>query len=271
MYRRAASNSARELAESLAVNARKLSDLGRAHFGQGVRAGDTVICWGESLQPINGVRILNGGVARNKLEDANVLRAAGVPTIEVSATQPAPPAPQEFNLDRYRGLNALDRTLADRMHRELAAFLARPATQLQTWLARRFNHVGGSDLLHPPQAADYYSKKEALIEEFRIHCFKGLSIRAGKKVPRDGAQPHEWIRSLDGGWRINYDGFHSKESMRVLAARAIEALGLDFGAVDIGRKADKSLIVLEVNRAPGLSDNSAGVYANAIQNWVNAR
>jgi hypothetical protein len=162
----------------------------------------------------------------------------------------------------------LTRAQAQERVTQLQRFLATPVPVAETWLPRRFNHVGGADLLNPPAQPDYFSKKENIVEEYRIHCFAGKSIRAGVKVPREGAQPHAWIRSLDGGWRIRYDEFKSKESMRELAASAITALGLDFGAVDIGRKADKSLVVLEVNRAPGLEGNTTQVYANAIQSWI---
>ena len=94
IYRRAASESARELAEAIPINCRKLNDLGKAHYGTGVRAGDVVVCWGEHLAPINGVRILNGGPIRYKYDDAVRLREAGVATVEVSRTRPAPLPPQ---------------------------------------------------------------------------------------------------------------------------------------------------------------------------------
>jgi hypothetical protein len=265
VYRRRASDSARDLAEAMNVNCRRLNDLGRAHFGNGVRAGDVVICWGEALAPINGVKILNGAGLTNKMEDARLLRAANVPTVEVSQTRPpAVPANDWVEFQAAR----LNRDNARRVITQLQAFLATPVPVPMTWLARRFNHVGGADLLQPPPQPDYFSKKEDLREEYRIHCFDGKSIRAGVKVPREGTQPHAWIRSLDGGWRIRYDEFASKKAMRELAAQAVAALGLQFGAVDIGKKADNSLIVLEVNRAPGLEGNTTTVYANAIETWL---
>lgn len=277
LYRRKVSESARELADNMTVNCRRINDLARAHFGAGVRNGDVVICWGDNVTNLpNGVRTLNNAPLRNKMEDARLLREAGIQTVEVSQTRPATVSGDDPAILQYRTLvqatpQVLDRAAIQRVVDSLRLSLAQPIPVAATWLPRRFNHVGGADLLRAPAQPDYFSKKIDLVEEYRIHSFKGKSIRAGVKVPRDGATPHAWIRSFDGGWRIKYDEFKSKESMREIAAAAVEALGLDFGAVDIGRKADKSLVVLEVNRAPGLEGGTTVTYANAIQAWIEGR
>ena len=65
-----------------------------------------------------------------------------------------------------------------------------------------------------------------------------------------------------------YDGVSSRQPHRDLAHRACEALGLQFGAVDIGEQVDGSLVVLEVNRAPGLEDGTVARYAGAITRWM---
>jgi len=293
IYRRNASTGARELAEAL--NGRRWR--GRVvPIEQKVRRGDTVICWGESLAPIPGIRIINGTDVRNKFEDAVRLQRAGVPTIEVSRTRPtvqqqaAPvdPAIAIFNetqqlADAFSNIQSFRRTpvLATGIG-ELYTACTRLVTALRTpapvappttqeeWLGRLFNHTGGSDLLHPTGNPDFYAKKVNLVEEFRIHSFNEKSIRAGVKSPREGVPQHPWIRSYDGGWRILYDGFSSRKAHRELAHQAVTALGLQFGAVDIGKKPDGSLIVLEVNRAPGLEGGTVTCYANAIQRLTEA-
>ena len=267
VYRRKASESARDLAEAMTVNCRRLTDLAKAHFGNGVRAGDTVICWGEQLAPIEGVRILNGAVLTNKMQDAQRLRAAGVPTVEVSPIRP-PDVPANDSFDFRETNGRMTRADVRALVTRLNTFLATPVAVPITWLARRFNHQGGTDLLHPPAQPDYFSKRENLVTEYRIHLFNGKSLRAGTKVPRDAGIPHDWIRSHDGGWKISYDGFASKKKQRAIAIAAVEALGLQFGAVHIGEKADGSLIVLEVNRAPGLEGNTTTAYAKAVQEWL---
>ena len=142
-------------------------------------------------------------------------------------------------------------------------------TPKEGWLPRIVNHTGGLDLLRPPAHPEFWVKKEVFVKEFRVHSFDGQSIRAGIKVPRQGFdKPHAWIRSWDGGWRISYDGKSIKQRHRDVAHKAVEALGLTFGAVDIGERKDKSLVVLEVNRAPGLEGGTIGCYADAIHSWI---
>lgn len=282
IYRRSASTGARELAEALSGRRYRAS---QRPITQQVQRGDVVVCWGESLPAIPGVIILNGGVIRNKITDALTLKAAGVPTIEATNVRPilvdpaleiferAKTEAEEFtNLTFGRtqpirdGIASLRTTLGN-----IATALATAAPNVLSgeWLPRLLNHTGGEDLLDPPDEPEYFVKRDNFVKEYRIHSFNGKSIRAGIKAPRDGfATPHAWIRSWDGGYRIKYDGVSSKQRHRDLAHQAVAALGLTFGAVDIGERADRSLVVLEVNRAPGVEGGSVEVYAGAINQWI---
>lgn len=174
------------------------------------------------------------------------------------------------------------------IERLIAAFGA--TLPAEEWLGRRNNHQGGSDLLRPPASPDYWVRKETLVREFRVHSFDGRSIRAGVKTIRDGMRTpmgdvipthnpdhaphtdlaHPWIRSHEAGWRISYDGESIADRHRLMAHLACQALGLTFGAVDIGQRADGSLMVLEVNRAPGLEGGTIDAYAEAITSWWEA-
>lgn len=300
IYRQDASDGARQLA--VALGGRKISDPHRNY-----RLEDRVVAWGEHLRDALGVPTLGGTAPiRSKFTDAETLRSAGVATIEVTRTRPAPavtmpltdPAATSFTIVRdlvedflededfdtatmrgsiyLQGLTDIANgfnTFIRALQRE--APVARPAPQVE-WIGRSNSHVGGDDLLTPTQRPDYWSKKLTFTTEYRVHSFMGRSIRAGQKVLRDGftltgqtglqtASP--WIRSHEGGWRIAYDG-SVKQRHRDIAHAAVSALGLDFGAVDIGEKADGSVIVLEVNRAPGLEGGSVDAYARAIQSWA---
>lgn len=297
VYRRNASDSARDLADALQVNARRISDLAKAHFNTGVRAGDFVVCWGDAYTGGNGIRVLNGGAIRTKYEDARILKEARVATIEVLKEKPvARPAVavvdpllalKEDAEDRFeafisapwrrgpvfeRGLVELSQFITQvTQAARVPAPVAQAAVAVQgEWIGRKNSHVGGADILQPTANADYYSKREMLTEEYRLHIFQGKSIRAGVKVKREGFErtAHEWVRSFDGGWRIKYDEFKSKKAMRELAVSAVAALGLDFGAVDMGKRADGSYIVLEVNRAPGVEGGTTETYARAIEKWT---
>jgi len=286
VFRQASSKGARELSESIAWGRRaRNEDLLRRR----VKAGDLVIAWGDHVNLPDGVLALNNVPLSNKFTDAEKLKAAGVPTVEVSRVMPQPvrqTAPPDPALNAFaRLLNTVDlrglghrsleviRQITDvqeRINTYLEAVaqpapVAPPPQVVGEWVGRNNNHVGGNDLLNPPRLPDFYVKKEVLKGEVRIHSFLGKSIRAGVKAPREGVEQHPWVRSFDGGWRIVYDNFKSKGAQRELAAKAVEALGLQFGAVDIGIKEDGSLIVLEVNRAPGLEGGTVTAYAGAIQ------
>lgn len=301
VYRRAASDSANILAEAVDGRRWRARDL---PMERKVRPGDAVVCWGEALTvTIPNVKILNGAPIRSKYDDAMKLRAAQIPTVEVSRVRPPTPTPVPAGPDRaaeiYTELqeqveafrNIIPENIRNRnavLQQGVTQFIAgldtfRAALRVPVpvavpvtndiWLPRSNSHVGGNDLLTPTRQPDYFSKKLELVREFRIHSFLKKSIRAGVKAPREGyeGRAHQWIRSWDGGWRILYDGVTSKKKHRDLAHAACEALGLEFGAVDIGEQADGSLIVLEANRAPGLEGGTVSKYADAIINWRRGR
>lgn len=298
VYRQKPSDSARDLADALQINARRISDLSKAHFNNGVRNGDFVVCWGDSYAGGNGIKVLNGSPIKSKYDDAIKLKEGGVLTIEVSKNRPqnrvqaaaVDPLVQlkEDAEDRFeafitarwdrgpvflRGLDELNQFIGNvRQVAGRAIPVAPPPAPAGDWIGRANNHVGGNDILRGNPLAgngDYYSKKENLVEEYRLHIFKGKSIRAGVKVKREGFEgtAHAWVRSFEAGWKIKYDDFKSKKAMRELAVKAVATLGLDFGAVDLGKRADGSYLVLEVNRGPGLEGGTTEAYARAIEKW----
>lgn len=111
-----------------------------------------------------------------------------------------------------------------------------------------------------------YMPKDA---EFRIHVMAGQVIARQKKVRKIGTTPAMEIRSHDNGWIFarNFTDPPEMQSgyLNDLAVRAVAALGLDFGAVDIiWSRRRNAAFVLEVNTAPGLEGQTAKDYAAAI-------
>lgn len=283
VYRRAASEGANELVEDICL----LGTRARRTQGQLLRnvvAGDCVVCWGDALPNGNraGARTLNNQPIVSKFDEAQKLQAARVPTITVSRQKPVAPRRVAFEGAKLAIPGVITLEDGPVLVQKINAFIAseavrknqynrQPVNDPNTWLPRRNNHIGGTDLLHPPAQPDYYSKKEDIVDEYRLHMFKGKSIRAGRKVQRpnrpNGGASHPWIRSFDAGWIIAYADFASTKVMRQIAQAAIDALGLDFGAVDIGKRADGTLIVLEVNRAPGVEGGTSEAYARKIIAW----
>jgi len=230
VYRRHASASAHRLAKVLkGIRLRDAGLIGTDRFTIPKGEKNALICWGEQFSS-KKFAVLNGkSPIREKFNDAKLLQAKDIPTIQV------------------------------RRHRP---------DDDQKWLPRESDHSAGADLIEGTEDPHYFAKWEPLVREYRVHMFQGLSIRAGRKVQRDDFRnPHKWIRSYDAGWDMLYDGVQPRQ--RQLARDACKALELDFGAVDIGERQDGSLIVLEVNRAPALDEGSTAYnYAEAIQEWV---
>lgn len=145
-------------------------------------------------------------------------------------------------------------------------------------LARKLHHQEANDLtrLPPGQSAegDYYVEYAPTATEFRIHVFQGRSLRVGQKVQREGVCVHPWIRTWDCGWGTQYDKRAQEqvtEAVRQAARDAVAALRYDFGAVDVGVRADGSPVVFEVNSAPGLETyTTARCYARRIAKLVGA-
>ena len=87
--------------------------------------------------------------------------------------------------------------------------------------------------------------------------------------------PSPWVRTRAGGWVIDYSeairktvSDRARKDMRQAAIKAVEALGLDFGAVDVGWNA-QGPVVYEVNRAPGLDNATTERYGQRILEWAN--
>lgn len=286
VYRRAVSEGADTLVEDICLQGTRARRT-RGQLLERAVDGDFIVCWGDPLPGAvpRGVKVLNNVAGLSKFAEAQKLAEAGVSTVQVSRVRPAAQrrAPFTEATTELRGAQRISVADAEAIARGLLQFVnqeterrrqheAQPLVQ-DEWLPRRNNHVGGSDLLTAPAQPDYYSKKENIVEEYRLHMFDGKSIRAGVKQQRptrpNGAPSHPWIRSFDAGWIIAYENFQSTREQRDIAAKAIKALGLDFGAVDLGKRADGSLIVLEVNRAPGVEGGTAEAYARKIIAWTN--
>lgn len=97
--------------------------------------------------------------------------------------------------------------------------------------------------------------------EFRVHVAFGKSIKLVEKIGGDPV-----IKNHAYGSQFMYPhNFSHKKSLRKWARKAVESLGLDFGAVDVIYKEGK-FYVLEVNSAPSLTseNDTLGRYVRAF-------
>lgn len=96
--------------------------------------------------------------------------------------------------------------------------------------------------------------------EYRVHIFRGKSIRISEKVfGTTGETAH--------GLYTTGKPTHNVKHVRAAAKKAVEAVGLDFGAVDVLAD-DNNCWVLEVNSAPGLGGSMPRVYLNKFKEYL---
>lgn len=114
-------------------------------------------------------------------------------------------------------------------------------------------------------------------KEYRVHVFRGEVIDYVKKGrSRDSDEdnrPSHLIRNYSQGWVFIRENIELPEVVIQESLKAVEALGLDFGAVDIatvkGTNNTKA-VVYEVNTACGIQGTTLTSYVSAIRRWLNA-
>lgn len=125
--------------------------------------------------------------------------------------------------------------------------------------------------------APLYTRGVANNGEYRVHVVDGEVIlyqKKSRRVNEDGevetAEGQDAdVRNLASNWIYRTGNLERLERVEQLAISAIEALGLDFGAVDIIKDNDGNVFVLEVNSAPGLGNaDSLEAYTEAFNNLI---
>ena len=131
----------------------------------------------------------------------------------------------------------------------------------------------------------------AIVNEWRLHVFNGLSIARGKKTQVEllARKLAPLVRSRRNGWRLAHAD-EPPQGAKFYAKAAVGACGYLWGAVDmlevdltkmpantivnqekLQKSLDKSLltpfVVLEVNQKPGMDDYTAGKYAEAVKKY----
>jgi len=179
-----------------------------------------------------------------------------------------------------------------------AAKVACPPTTDQYALAKRWLNEGhsvlarmdieghdgsGITVMNSPKdfmEAPLYSKYVEKTWEYRVHVLNGEAFWSQERHPLEEEDnkffkknPDEKIRTTNKGWTLYVANAKIPEICKREAERAIEAIGLDFGAVDIGWKASargepESVCIYEVNTAPELSERTCEAYANKFKSLL---
>lgn len=203
-----------------------------------------IINWGNSNRPTNlaDIAIFNEpedvAVASNKLLALRKLCEHGVPTIPFTSEQ-------ALAEDWTRGGFVFARTILN-SHSGNGIVVC--------------HDLGGQPLPN----ARLYTKGVTNNGEYRVHVFDGdviLYQKKSRKLDDDGnvitADGEDaLVRNLASNWIYRTGHLERLERIEALAIQAVNALGLDFGAVDIIKDGDGNVFVLEVNTAPGLGNES---------------
>lgn len=108
--------------------------------------------------------------------------------------------------------------------------------------------------------------------EYRIHVFQGKVIHQQQKKKRNGWEDNpnfsDEVRNLKGGWIFAIQNVNASEHTKNASIKAVEALGLDFGGVDIVQTSDGTGYVIEVNTACGLHGTTIVKYQEAVKACV---
>lgn len=143
-------------------------------------------------------------------------------------------------------------------------------------LGRDFYHSKGTDIKFIKDdttedwQSDYFVEYIKPRNEYRVHVVFGNVINIAVKI---NGNREAVCRNLETGWVMNdsknWENLCPK--LPEIACKAVNCLGLDFGAVDILLSEDKKPYILEVNTAPGLIERRAILYANAIKTHIQSR
>lgn len=126
---------------------------------------------------------------------------------------------------------------------------------------------GDTNILRAP----LYTKFWRCDREIRVHVVGNQVIDFAEKRRRRVDNPpalRYWIRTYDNGWIYAREGAEIPDAVKQVAVKAIAALGLNFGAVDMRVRNNGKCRVLEVNSAPGMSGITLQSYANALRRII---
>jgi len=165
----------------------------------------------------------------------------------------------------------------------LKAFDMQPNLRL---IGRTLRHQGGggfklirskNDLLRDSQS-DYWLLQVGMTpesREYRVHVFNNEIIKIQRKVPHEDEEGNPVepkstdCKSHDNGWMFSKcDINRVHKDVQEQALLAVQALGYDFGAVDIIREPETNqTYVLEVNSGMGLDDAGLELYTQKFREY----
>lgn len=99
--------------------------------------------------------------------------------------------------------------------------------------------------------------------EFRVHVCDGEAFYIDEKRPRESGHTAR-IKNLANGYKYREPKKEYPDLVKSEAVKAVNAIGIDFGAVDVSLSEDGVVTVFEVNSAPGLRSRTRKLYREQI-------
>jgi len=140
-------------------------------------------------------------------------------------------------------------------------------------IGRKNSHRSGSgfylcmnnrDLKNNINKTNYFLQYIPVAREYRINICFGKVARCHTKTPTDGCD--SIVRTHSKGWLFEHIPYANVgRNIIKQAQRAMKAVGLNYGAVDIIKAEDGGVYVLEVNSAPALGDAGLENYVDRFQ------
>ena len=239
------SASARALADALGIKI-------LLHEGKPVKH-KTIINWGASriTRPLQGQHLLNYpeavGNASNKLTTFKLFKEHGV-------------ACPEWTESREEAVKWFE---------EGKVVVARKI--LNGHSGEGIEIVSAADEHDDVPNAPLYTKYVKKDQEYRIHVFQGEILfqqRKARKIEVPDEEVNWQVRNLAGGFIFANDGIEASDAVKDQAKSAVDALGLDFGAVDVITNKRGEAFVLEVNTACGLAGKTLDAYVNKFREFM---
>ena len=221
-----------------ALRAKRLKAVGTPWKRKKMRYKPSVLVWGPVRREFPNSRVICNGPVMDKLEQYYAFTNNDIPH-------------PDFTTD---------------------ISIAKVWSQTGTVLARKLlnSHSGKGIEVFSGQEAPVYTKYYKKDVEIRVHLWYNNVILVTQKRRRNGVNADVKIRNHRNGYIYSdkISDWVDLDWATGLARRAVQAVGYNWGAVDIiCRKAGKEpYIVLEVNSAPGLTGRTLEAYSEAIKN-----
>jgi glutathione synthase/RimK-type ligase-like ATP-grasp enzyme len=109
----------------------------------------------------------------------------------------------------------------------------------------------------------YFEESQVSKREFRVHVMDGEAFYIDEKRPREVMDEQPIVKNMKSGYKFRRPLKDFPDEVITESIKAVKALGLDFGAADVGLN-DEGVWIYEVNTAPSLRTKTRKLYQKAL-------